>query len=105
MSRHPAPAWLRPITERLSPTIRNLVVAESALFGLYVMAVPLRPVLARYLLVGERLWSGEVWQLLTSIFLNTDPLSFFFNMLGLWFAGVAVERRFGWRRFLLLFFA
>jgi membrane associated rhomboid family serine protease len=102
--RHPAPAWLRPFTERLSPTIRNLVVTNAVLFGLYVMAEPLRAPLADHLALGPRIMAGEVWQPLTALFMHTGFLYFFFNMLGLWFVGATIERLYGQRRFLLIFF-
>jgi membrane associated rhomboid family serine protease len=102
--RHPAPAWLRPFTERLSPTIRNLVVVNAVLFGLYVMAAPLRAPLANHLALGSGIMAGEVWQPLTALFVHTGFLYFFFNMLGLWFVGATIERIYGQRRFLLLFF-
>jgi membrane associated rhomboid family serine protease len=102
--RHPAPAWLRPFTERLSPTIRNIVVVDAVLFALYVMAEPLRAPLADHLALGSRIMAGEVWQPLTALFVHTGFLYFFFNMLGLWFVGATIERIYGQRRFLLIFF-
>ena len=104
MSRSPTPSWLRPFTERLSPTIRNLVVAEAVVFGLAVMARGLREPIAMHLALGPGIWAGELWQPVTSLFVHTELWSFFFNMLGLWFVGATVERVFGRRRFLLIFF-
>jgi len=103
LGRHPVPYWLRPITERLSPTIRNLVIVESALFGLFVMAAPLRAPLAVHLGLGPGLMAGEVWQPLSALFVHTEFLYFFFNMVGLWFVGATIERIYGQRRFLLIF--
>jgi membrane associated rhomboid family serine protease len=105
MSRHPAPPWMRPITERLSPTIRTLVIIQAVLFGLFVMAPPLQEGMRAHLVLGPSVLSGELWQLVTSLFVSIDLWSFFFSMLGLWFAGASVERVLGRRRFLLLFFA
>ena len=105
MSRSPTPSWLRPFTERLSPTIRNLVVAEAVVFGLAVMARGLREPIAEHLVLGPGIWAGELWQPVTSLFVHTELWSFFFNVLGLWFVGATIERVFGRRRFLLLFFA
>jgi membrane associated rhomboid family serine protease len=99
-----APAWMHPFTERLSPTIRNLVLAESVVFGLLVMAKPLREPAALHLVLGPGLWAGELWQPLTSLFVHLELWSFFFDMLGLWFVGATIERSLGRRRFLLLFF-
>jgi membrane associated rhomboid family serine protease len=99
------PAWLRPITVRLSPAIRNLVVVYAVLFGIYVMAEPLRHLIYDDLALGPRVLVGAYWQPLTSLFVYIDFLNFLFAMIGLWFAGATVERIFGQRRFLVLFFA
>ena len=103
-SRHPAPAWMRPFTERLSPTIRNLVVAESVLYGIFVMAAGLRDPLAHHLALGPLFAMGEYWQPATALFVHFDLWSFVFDIIGLWFVGATIERDLGRRRFLLLFF-
>lgn len=103
--RNPAPAWLRPITERLSPAIRNLVIIQALLFGLYIMASPLRPRLAAHLALGPLVASGELWQPVTSLFVHLDLWSFIFDLIGLWFVGATIERDLGRRRFLVMFFA
>jgi membrane associated rhomboid family serine protease len=95
---------MRPITERLSPTIRNLVIAQAALFFTYVMVAPLQATILAHLALGPRLFAGEVWQLVTVLFVHIDPLSFLMSMIGLWFVGVTIERSLGRRRFFLLFF-
>jgi membrane associated rhomboid family serine protease len=94
---------MRPIMERLSPTIRNLVIAQAALFFAYVMVTPLQATLLAHLALGPRLFAGEVWQPVTGLFVHIDPLSFLMSMIGLWFVGVTIERSLGRRRFLLLF--
>jgi membrane associated rhomboid family serine protease len=103
--KRPLPAWLRPLGERLTPTIRNLVIVETALFALVVMVPPLRAPVAEHLTLGPLLLSGELWQPLTSLFVHLNPLGFIMNMIGLWFLGAAIERVLGRRRFFLLFFA
>jgi len=102
--RSPAPAWMRPLTERLSPTIRNLVIAEAVLFGLYVMANPLRAPMAKHLALGPLVAAGEFWQPVTALFVHLDFWSFLFDLIGLWFVGATIERALGRRRFLLIFF-
>jgi len=98
------PPWMRPIAERLSPMIRNIIIVEAVIFALYVMAAPLRERITSHLGLGPRLLSGEVWQLITSLFVHTDALNFIFTLIGLWFVGATIERVFGRRRFILLFF-
>lgn len=46
---------------------------------------------------------GEWWRLLTAMFLHSGVLHVGMNMLGLWAAGVAVERIYGHRLFLLIY--
>lgn len=102
--RKPAPAWMRPITERLSPTIRNLVIVEAALFGLYIMASPLRAPITEHLALGPLVAAGEYWQPATALFVHLDLWSFIFDLIGLWFVGATIERTLGRRRFLLILF-
>jgi rhomboid protease GluP len=95
---------MRPLTERLSPTVRNLIVAVAVVFGVAVMARGLREPIATHLALGPGIWAGELWQPVTSLFVHTELWNFFFNVLGLWFVGATIERIFGRRRFLVLFF-
>lgn len=95
---------MRPFTQRLSPTIRNLVIADSVVFGLLVMAKGLREPAVTHLALGPGIWAGELWQPLTSLFVHFELWSYFFNMLGLWFVGATIEQVLGRRRFLSLFF-
>jgi membrane associated rhomboid family serine protease len=96
---------MRPLTERLSPTIRNLVIAQAAVYAFYVMVRPLRTAIESHLALGPRLFAGEVWQLITVLFVHIDPLGFLMSIIGLWFVGATIERLLGRRRFMLLFFA
>ncbi len=102
--RSPAPAWMRPITQRLSPTIRNLVIVEAALFGLYIMAAPLRGDITRHLALGPLVAAGEYWQPASALFVHLDLWGFIFDLIGLWFVGATIERSLGRRRLLLIFF-
>lgn len=95
---------MRPISERLSPTIRNLVVLLAVLFGLYVMAGPLRGPMSAHLALGPLVAAGELWQPATALFVHVDFLSFVFDLIGLWFVGATIERSMGRKRFLLIFF-
>jgi len=104
-SRNQNPPWMRPITERLSPTITALVVANTLILVLYIMVAPTRMFIQEHLALGPAAFAGgEPWQVLTSLFVHLEPVSYFFNILGLWFVGVAIERQLGRRRFLAIFF-
>ena len=96
---------MRPITERLSPTITTLVVANTLVLLLYIMVRPTRMFIQEHLALGPAAFgAGEPWQVVTSLFVHLEPVSYFFNVLGLWFVGAAIERQLGQRRFLAIFF-
>ena len=98
------PSWLRPITDRLSPVIRFLVIADALLFAFYVVVKQSQPFIQEHLALGPGTLAGELWQPVTSLFVHLDLISFFFNILGLWFVGATLERQLGTRRFLTIFF-
>src|SRR5438270_12814370 len=52
-----------------------------------------------------RFWHGWVWQPLTYTFLNLDPVSLLFALLGLWLLGASLEQMWGTRRFITFYFA
>lgn len=95
---------MRPITERFSPTIRNLVILQAIAFFLYVMAAGLRLPIKVHLALGPLFAAGEVWQPATSLFVHLEWWGFVFDMIGLWFVGATIEQVLGRRRFLILFF-
>jgi len=51
------------------------------------------------------LWQGQVWRLVTHQFIHGNLVHLLFNMMALWFAGIAVESAVGTRRFLTLYFS
>ncbi len=103
--RAPAPAWTRPITERLTPTIKALVVVETLVYFFYVFVERAQPLFKTHLALGPGMMQGEFWQPLTAMFVHLNGLTFVFNLIGLWFVGAFIERTIGMRRFLVLFFA
>ncbi len=52
----------------------------------------------------ERFWHGWLWQALTYTFLNPDPISLLFALLGLWLLGASLELAWGTRRFVGFYF-
>jgi membrane associated rhomboid family serine protease len=98
------PPWLRPVADRLSPTIRNLVLVMGVPWLVYILAAPFRGLADEYLVLGPGVMNGQVWQIVTAMFVDRNPLAFL-NLLGLWFVGAAIERTLGRRRFLIVFFA
>jgi membrane associated rhomboid family serine protease len=100
----PAPAWTRPVTERLTPAITALVVAMAAVGAFYGTIKVSQPFFVAHLALGPGLLHGEIWQPVTALFVHFDFLGFVFNVIGLWYVGAFIERTNGTRRFLQLFF-
>jgi membrane associated rhomboid family serine protease len=91
------------VASRMTPAIKALVIANAAIYLLYVFVKEARPLMLEHLAVGEHMLR-EPWQPVTSLFVHLDPLSLLFNIIGLWFVGAFIERTQGTRRFLTLFF-
>jgi membrane associated rhomboid family serine protease len=97
------PSWSQPIAERLTPAIKAFVIADAVIYALYVFVREARPPMMAHLALGPGLFSGELWQPMTSLFVHFDLLGFVFNLIGLWFVGAFIERTQGTRRFVTLF--
>jgi membrane associated rhomboid family serine protease len=95
---------MRPITERLTPAVKALVIAQTVVFCFYAVVREARPLIEAHLALGPGMLRGEVWQPVTALFVHLDWLGFIFDMIGLWFVGAFIERTNGTRRFLQLFF-
>jgi membrane associated rhomboid family serine protease len=95
--------WMDTVASRMTPAIKALVIANTAVYLMYVFVREIRPVMLEHLAVGESMLH-EPWQPITAMFVHFDPLSFVLNLVGLWFVGAFIERTQGTRRFLTLFF-
>lgn len=95
---------MRPISERLSPVVKALVIVNAALFFFYAMVKEIQVFFQEHLVLGPGVLRGELWQPFTSLFVHVQFLSFLFDVIGLWFVGATIERSLGTRRFLVLFF-
>lgn len=102
--RSPPPAWLGRITGRLSPTVKTLLIVDTVIYLFYVVVRESRPFMELHLALGPRLFAGELWQPLTSLFVHIDFIGFLFTMIGLWFIGGFIEKARGSRRSAALFF-
>ena len=61
--------------------------------------------LARFVLfLPADFFRGHVWTPLTYTFLNPDPISLLFALLGLWLQGASLEQMWGTRRFVTFYF-
>ncbi len=103
--RAPPPSWMRPLTERLTPTVRGIVVALSLAYFFFVLVPALEPWMAAHLLLGPRLWAGELWQPFTALLINTHFSGWLFGLIGFWWVGAFVERIRGQKFFLGLLLA
>jgi membrane associated rhomboid family serine protease len=95
--------WMDTVASRMTPAIKALVIANAAVYLMYVFVKEIRPVMLEHLAVGESMLH-EPWQPITAMFVHFDPLSFVLNLVGLWFVGAFIERTQGTRRFVTLFF-
>ena len=94
-----------PITLSFPPfagATRTLILATLAVFfGCALLNLTSQPVLGAVLqfatLSPVTLFHGQVWQLVTYLFLPTGILGTLFSMLTLWFFGTTLEERFGSR--------
>jgi membrane associated rhomboid family serine protease len=101
--RNPPPAWTRPLVERLTPTVRALIIAVTLGYFFFVLTPPLNDWMLAHLFLGPYLFRGELWQPLTAMFLHTRLTGWFFTVIGLWWVGAFIERVRGPRFFVKLF--
>ena len=94
---------MRGITDRLTPSVKTIIIAQACIFFFYVFVTKARAPMEHHLAIGPGLFAGEVWQPLTSLFVNLDPVGFLFSVVGLTFIGAFVERAQGTRRFFAFF--
>lgn len=95
----------------LGPVTLTLMIISIGVFALSLAGLEFQPI-RRLLYISEgttpgmlpEVMSGQLWRLITPIFLHMSPLHILFNMLWLFDLGRLVERRQG-SRFLLLLVA
>ena len=89
----------------LPPGVRGLIIANSAVFLLTLIA-PIHQILFQWfsLIPTDVVTRFFVWQPVTYLFLHDGFMHILFNMLGLWFFGKDLEEIWGTRRFLQLYF-
>jgi membrane associated rhomboid family serine protease len=94
----------RPITP---PVVRGLLIVSIA-FYIIVLGLAEFFKVDSFQYLGLYTWSSSLfrpWQLITHLFLHdtTQVFHLFFNMLGLWMFGSAMEQFWGSKRFLIYF--
>lgn len=112
--QRPAQPARRQMT-RISFATRGIPIATYTLIGLCLVVYVAQVVTSGNLSTdssvtlagveyGPAIRNGEWWRFITSMFLHADITHIFFNMLSLYFIGPLVERIYGVRRFLLIYF-
>ncbi len=99
----PGRDWMRPIVDRLTPSVKTIIIAQACIFFFYVFVTKARTPMEHHLAIGPGLFAGEIWQPLTSLFVNINFLGFLFGVVGLTFIGAFIERAQGTRRFFAFF--
>ena len=84
----------------MTPVVANLLIANIAAFVLQNMIPGVTQQFAYVPILAPR----QPWTIVTSMFLHGDVMHIFFNMLGLYFFGSAVESSVGSKRFTILYF-
>src|SRR5688572_1488320 len=90
--RQPPPQWARPLVEKLTPTVRTLVIIVTLGYLFFVFTPPLNGWMLAHLFLGPGLLRGELWQPVTALFLNTRFTGWIFTIIGLWWVGAFIER-------------
>jgi membrane associated rhomboid family serine protease len=85
----------------MTPWVTRLLVANVIMFLLQQV---LEPALVNLLVFHPFLLLSRPWSPVTYMFLHGDIWHLFFNMLGLYFFGPALESRLGSRHFIFLYF-
>src|SRR5512146_1961683 len=90
---------------RLTPAVKWLMIVNVAIFLAGVLFPPLERSLRNWFAVNSTGWAAAVhpWTVVTYEFLHADVWHIFFNMIGLYFLGPALENQWGSRKFLLFY--
>ncbi len=90
----------------MTPGVKNLLLANIAVFILQFLAPDLNNFLIQYFGLVPRLALEHLflWQFVTYMFLHGGLGHIFFNMFALWMFGVELERNWGTREFFKFYF-
>ncbi len=98
---------MRSIFSRRRPWVTQSIIAINVAIFLIQAFLPKQDdhlLVAIFGLSERGLLAGFLWQPFTHMFLHANLFHLFVNMLGIWFAGQAVELWLGPRRYLLIYF-
>lgn len=99
------PVYQGPGMEPLSTTT-SIIIANAVVF--YLMFISSDRALAQRItefgvMQAQAVWHGQVWRLFTATYMHANLNHILLNMLGLYFLGPALERRWGRRQFFLAY--
>jgi membrane associated rhomboid family serine protease len=97
-----------PFAFRHVPVVRNVLIASAAIFLLYFLVFPLRPLIGEWLVYqadGGLGWLLKPWTWFTYVLLNLDPWGMLFGGYFFYMVGGMLERSWGRRNFVVLFAA
>lgn len=102
--RLPGGEFYAALRQHMPAVTLNLLLINVAIFLLQILIPPL----GQWLMESGAAWpvgvlQGQVWRILTYMFLHGGAGHLFFNMLTLFFFGPQLENRMGSRRFLLFY--
>ncbi len=80
------------------PVVKGILLANAILF-LLQQAPVVGPTIEYYFVLSPAVWTGEVWQLVTYMFLHGGVFHVLFNMLAVWMFGKELEMTWGSRTF------
>jgi membrane associated rhomboid family serine protease len=105
MSRYQRPSYTSIGYPSWTPGVKRLILA--CVIAFVIQLIVGRPIVELFgLTPADVLYSGQIWQLATYIFLHStgNILHLLFNMLGLWMFGSELELLWGTRKFTKFFF-
>ncbi|RVU86337.1 rhomboid family intramembrane serine protease [Leucothrix sargassi] len=87
----------------ITPAVKVLIIINVVIFLVNGATLyDLNDLLGLYIPENENF---AIWQLVTSMFMHGGVMHIIFNMMGLWMFGSALERIWGSKKFLFLYFA
>ena len=84
------------------PQLTIGLIAPCLIVALLTRLGSTQEMVVPFLINWHELSQGQLWRLITPIFLHFGLLHLIFNMMWLWQLGQVIELKFGWRRLLLL---
>lgn len=89
---------------RITEGIKYLLIITASIYVLQIFPGFNRLLIGFGSLIPSAVLGGQIWRLVTYMFLHHNPMHLLFNMFMLWMFGVEIEERWGARRFVWFYF-